>query len=99
MGNLKNRVGKLEAASIPSERPFLMRVIVPAKDDKPYGTENGIQRIHCGDQTWLRDEGESEEAFIARARAEGQKDDDLQPEGMAAVYRGIFTADYGDFDA
>ena len=97
--NLKRRVDRLEAVSAPRERPFIMPVIVPAKDGKAYGTENGIQRIHRGDRTWLRNEAETEEAFIARARAEGSKDDDLQPEGMVAVYRGIFTADYGDFDA
>ena len=76
-----------------------MRVIVSARDGRPYGTENGIQRIRFGDQTWRRQDGESEEEFIARARAEGPKDDDLPREGMAGVYRPRFTADYGDVDA
>jgi hypothetical protein len=96
--NLKNRVEKLETVAAAVEFPFMLTTFVPARNGKPYGTEKGIQRIHSADRTWLRNDGESEEAFIERAKAEGLKDDDPNPQGMAAVYRRRFTADYGDVD-
>jgi len=95
---LKNRVEQLEAVAAAPARFFIMPVFVPAKDGKFHGAENGSQRVRCGELTWLRKEGESEEAFIARARAEVPKDNDPEPQGMAAVYRRRFIADYGDFD-
>lgn len=89
--NLKGRVVKLEAQSVSVEPLFVLRTIVPARDGKPYGTENGIQRIRCGDQTWLRKDGETEDEFIARARAEG-----TAGEMKSGALIWLFHADYGD---
>lgn len=50
--NIKNRIEKLESMTVRARRPYIIRVFVPARDGKPYRTENGIHRIHCGDRTW-----------------------------------------------
>jgi len=92
--NLRQRIARLESVAILPEPPFVLVVLVPARDGKPHGTEGGIKRIHCGDRTWLRHEGESVDDFAARARA----DVPARPSnwtGMAAVYAERFTADFG----
>jgi len=94
--NLKGRIEKLEAIA-PVEPPFILPVFVPAKDGKPYGTERGIQRIQCGDLTVHREEGETEDEFIHRARAEAERLP-VTAGGMQGVYSRRFTADYGDPD-
>lgn len=70
--NLHRRVEKLEAAVVGRSRDdiLVVRFIVPGS-----GTSGGprpaeVRRIRCRDQEWNRLEGEAEEVFIERAKAE-----------------------------
>jgi len=72
--NLQRRVEKLEAAVVGRTRDdiLVVRFIVPgngASGPRPTGAE----RIRCGDHEWHRREGETEEAFIERAKSESQQ--------------------------
>lgn len=95
--NLKSRVERLEAAAAPVVLPRLLVTFVPCDPER---RANGIQRIHFGGQTWLRQPGEAEGDFEARVRAVlAPVDVDPPRTGMAAVYAfSTLTADYGDSD-
>ena len=71
--NLQRRVEKLEAAVVgrTPDDILVVRFIVPGSGAPgPRPTE--VVRIRCGDREWHRREGETEEAFIERAKSEAQ---------------------------
>lgn len=95
--NLKSRVERLEAAAGPVEPPKA-RLVVFVPPNAPERVARGIQRIHCGEQTWLREPSETEEAFKARVLAVLPPVDPTLT-GLSAVYATPhLTADYGKRD-
>lgn len=94
--NLKGRVGRLEAVAAPVEPPTIILVFVSPSDAARVA--NGIQCIHYGEQNWLREPGETEDAFRARVLAElPPVDVDSTLTGLAAAYAtSRLTADYGE---
>ena len=72
--NLQRRVEKLEAAVAGRTREhiLILRFIVPGNSTSgPSPTE--AFRITCRDHEWHRQEGETEEAFIERAKVEARE--------------------------
>jgi len=72
--NLQRRVEKLEVAVVgrTREQILILRFIVPGNGTPgPRPTE--AVRIRCGDHEWHRQEGETEEAFIERAKVEARE--------------------------
>jgi len=71
--NLQRRVEKLEAAVCRTREDILiLRFIVPGNSTSgPRPAE--ADRIRCGDHEWHRREGETEEAFIERAKVEARE--------------------------
>jgi hypothetical protein len=94
--NIKARVEKLEAA-VSAQPPFILVVLVPAKDGKPYRVERGLQRIHIGRVTLHRESSETEDGFVQRAKAQAEK---LRADGsgMQGVHASRVIADYGESD-
>ena len=86
------RVGRLEAAiGDDGEARDIVRILVPAKDGRPFGTKGGFQRIRYGDLLWHREAGEAEADFIERVTAAAARHPSRR--GVRA-----FVADYGDRD-
>ena len=86
------RVERLETALVPaSEVRDIVRILVPAKDGRPFGTEGGFQRIRYGDLLWHREAGEAEANFIERVTAAAARHPSRR--GVRA-----FVADYGVCD-
>ena len=77
--NLERRVEKLEAATgVGREDIVVIRFIVPGNSTSGPGPTEA-DRIRCGDHEWHRQEGETEEAFIERAKVEARE---RMPGGM-----------------
>lgn len=96
--NLKGRVERLEAAAGPVE-PLRTILVVFVPPNAPERVARGIQRIHHGEQTWLREPSETEGAFKARVIAA------LPPVAVDPTHTGLaiyatshLTADYGERD-
>ena len=86
------RVERLETALVPAgEVRDIVRILVPAKDGRPFGTDGGFQRIRCGDLVWHREAEEAEADFIERVKAAAPRHSPRR--GVRA-----FIADYGDRD-
>jgi len=72
--NLQRRVEKLEAAvGRIREHILILRFIVPGNGTSGGPRSTEVRRIQCRDQEWHRQEGETEEAFIERAKSEAQQ--------------------------
>ena len=73
--NLQRRVEKLEAAVVGRTRDdiLVVRFIVPGNGTSGGPRSTGVHRIQCRDQEWHRQEGETEGAFIERAKVEAKE--------------------------
>ena len=73
--NLQRRVEKLEAAVVGRTRDdiLVVRFIVPGNGTSGSPRSTEVHRIKCRDHEWHRREGETEEAFIERAKSESQQ--------------------------
>jgi hypothetical protein len=86
------RVERLEASmGDDGEARDIVRILVPAKDGRPLGTDGGFQRIRYGDLVWHREAGEAEADFIERVKVAAPRHPDRR--GVRA-----FVADYGNRD-
>ena len=81
--NVQRRVEKLEAAVAGRTREhiLILRFIVPG-NGTPGPSPTEAVRISCGDHEWHRQEGETEEAFIERAKVEARE---RLPGGMRSL--------------
>jgi hypothetical protein len=72
--NLLRRVEKLEAAIGRTHDDILViRFIVPGNGTSGGPRPTEVRRIRCRDQEWHRLAGETEEAFIERAKVEAME--------------------------
>ena len=64
MPSIEQRLRALEAKLVPKRTTFWIHLVSPGALDRP------VQRIRHNGQEWHRRDGESDEAFQARADAE-----------------------------